>query len=1147
MTIAFQELERTVTPADSKAIRSTTLEQTRIEALYIEKQLAARQALCNMRRLDPLLEGLKHYSQVVDILCNGTPFLPWIWSPITLILKVASEYTESFQQIMKGYSKIADALNRFKTLNDVFKTEPDFQHTLAIFYADILEYHTHAYRFVRRSGWKLLFMTSWGRFQRRFNNILEDLDRHGKLVDQAANAFSIAAMADMRHEHLEWRERSLDKINREEKVQASKEYGSILSWLKFDETEQTQIIETISDEELKYPQNFSWLTNDKKIKSWLQNRPEQPLLYLQGNPGCGKSVIAAKLVRFLQLNASPTYRIVRHFCLYTFPSSTRYDGILKSILQQLLRESDELIAHVYQDCIVGRKQTSTSYLERLIHTLITTLSEKPGEPLCMWIVIDGINECEGTKQVRLMNLMNQISSISTSAHGITYKVLLTTRPSPVVKKYFKIRKNQVIYLSDEKSPLYSAIQMYVAHRLQSMDERLRQLELEKDEIADIRELISQKASGMFLYARLVLDYIKSNIFYSSDELRNAIDQLPDSLNDFYHKLLAQILARANEQSQERVRCIFGWIAFAKRPLKKLEFLSALSFTPGDHKLTRLVPSYVVEDVCSPLIEERRDGSMAFIHVSVKHAVTLREEQSLNEHGIAAVTCLLSGLHVLDPSYDEQAKLSRFVKGIHGFHVYATEYWTEYLLANAAINDGLEEELLHAATRLADILDKFKDTNTSEPPKTRATADSKDERLELLQRYGSLRRHVESSIFARSLRRFESELQTTSEPADNAPRIFNHQDRISLALDLYQQTVETLLGRDSCPGASVEELELFKSQFRASAYTCRLRSCPRATIGFKSHELRHEHEVAHAGGFRCSFAGCQYPPYRSQKSLSAHVNQVHTPIDSSPRRTIRRVGVLEHKEDSIMARTPRRPRHGSIRQPAAPRPAPNAIETEPDNRMEFSDMKITEPVQRLHEDSLPEDNIFTSSAQRDSNVGFDYLDIVMQEINRGVIMEPELLSRVRASFDSDASIYSSIEDVAEAIRNGSADTLTPETIISKIWSKDHPELSQELRRFVVEGYYPYAGRGSVLQNEASVFDMDTTGSYDVRQHCSCGGKDTDNMIACYNATCSHGWFHLACKGLVVTPPQGEKWFCSDYCREAEAQENDDEDASDSDDY
>jgi hypothetical protein len=305
----------------------------------------------------------------------------------------------------------------------------------------------------------------------------------------------------MRQEHLEWREKSLERISHEEKVQASKEYQSILSWLKVDATEQTQITEAISDEEKKYPQTCSWLLKDVKIKSWLRNKPEQPSLWLQGNPGCGKSVIAAKLVGFLQLNESTTHRIIRHFCTYTFPSSTRYDGILKSILQQLLRKSDELIAHVFQECIVGRKQISTIYLERLIETIMTNVSEQPGEPLCIWVIIDGINECEGTKQARLMNFMNHLSSISTSTHGVTCKVLLTTRPSPVVRKYFRIRKNQVIFLSDDESPLYSAIRTYVAQRLASLNERWRQLELEEKEITEIGDLISQKASGKSLHRR----------------------------------------------------------------------------------------------------------------------------------------------------------------------------------------------------------------------------------------------------------------------------------------------------------------------------------------------------------------------------------------------------------------------------------------------------------------------------------------------------------------------------------------------------------------------------------------------------------------------------------------------------------------------
>jgi hypothetical protein len=95
-----------MTPADERNLREiTSIQQVRAIALEIETQLAARQALRSMRRLEPLLNGLEHYAKVVEILCNGTPFLSWIWAPITLILRVASEYIEAFEEIMKGYSK----------------------------------------------------------------------------------------------------------------------------------------------------------------------------------------------------------------------------------------------------------------------------------------------------------------------------------------------------------------------------------------------------------------------------------------------------------------------------------------------------------------------------------------------------------------------------------------------------------------------------------------------------------------------------------------------------------------------------------------------------------------------------------------------------------------------------------------------------------------------------------------------------------------------------------------------------------------------------------------------------------------------------------------------------------------------------------
>lgn len=37
--------------------------------------------------------------------------------------------------------------------------------------------------------------------------------------------------------------------------------------------------------------------------------------------------------------------------------------------------------------------------------------------------------------------------------------------------------------------------------------------------------------GMFLYARLVLDYLSTNIFYSGDEIMTSVNQLPEKLGD----------------------------------------------------------------------------------------------------------------------------------------------------------------------------------------------------------------------------------------------------------------------------------------------------------------------------------------------------------------------------------------------------------------------------------------------------------------------------------------------------------------------------------------------------------------------------------------------------------------------------------------
>jgi hypothetical protein len=76
---AYRKLKDSVSSADASAFQSTSFEEVWKTAGDIEKAHKARGNLRNMRRIAPYLNSLENYSNVVEVLCNGTPYLPFIW------------------------------------------------------------------------------------------------------------------------------------------------------------------------------------------------------------------------------------------------------------------------------------------------------------------------------------------------------------------------------------------------------------------------------------------------------------------------------------------------------------------------------------------------------------------------------------------------------------------------------------------------------------------------------------------------------------------------------------------------------------------------------------------------------------------------------------------------------------------------------------------------------------------------------------------------------------------------------------------------------------------------------------------------------------------------------------------------------------
>ncbi|GAM33896.1 hypothetical protein TCE0_013f01126 [Talaromyces pinophilus] len=884
---AFEDLEKTVSPADSKDFEVTTLENVQKAALEIENQLAARQSLRNMRRLMPLFSGLGYYAQTIEVLCNGTPYLPWIWAPIKIILKISSDYVDAFEQIVKAYSRIAESLTRFKVLSEIFRQNTEFQQTLAVFYADILRFHKEAYKLVRRSAWRVLFLTSWGRFQQRFDNILEDLARHERQIDKEANAYDIAEAKNMRRALEDWRQESLAKVQKAEQEQTARQLEAICSWVKSNEMDQLLIFDIISTEGSNHPGTCSWVLDNPKLSNWLRaDQSDITCIWLQGNPGTGKSIISGQLVTFL--NASHKSFVACHFCTYSYASSTQYDEILKSLLRQLVRASSDLAAHIYEGYVIGRKPVTISVLEHLLQTAITVLAEDLGRQQSIHMIIDGLDEMESDKQRRLISLMNGILK-SQSLDRATFKVLFSSRRSQSLEN--GLRKRPAVVLSDEKDSLEQAICTYAEQRLKAQSYRFSELALEDHDFINIGKSIAKKADGMFLWARLVLDYITHNMFYSSQEIWDAINTLPRKLAEFYERVLVQIMSNFDIRSVGRMRSIFGWIAFAERPLRKFELRSALSFGTGNPLNDEPVPLYIF-DMGMPLIEERPDSILTFIHVSVKDKLLIDRDKEIYEHALASTTCLLSGLEVFNVGYSHQDRMMRVLKGLHGFHVYANQYWIYYVLDIFSANSQQQVcDLTMTLQNLSNMLG-----SSGEPSQSSKKTDEMavgDNRLDLLKEYPGLYKNAKIALQARSQKMLGGVPGNEESPYVDLRPIRELQD----ALTNYQKTIRSILSLSDLPGISKEDLERFQREYRTTIFTCRLSSCPRATTGFENEILRLEHEATHTPSIKCTFPGCQYPPFVSTRALKSHEFKCHP---NRGRNKIRKVGSMDNMKSGFDA-------------------------------------------------------------------------------------------------------------------------------------------------------------------------------------------------------------------------------------------------------
>ncbi|KAJ2906304.1 NACHT domain protein [Zalerion maritima] len=271
-------------------------------------------------------------------------------------------------------------------------------------------------------------------------------------------------------------------------------------------------------------------------------------------------------------------------------------------------------------------------------------------------------------QGKVMNMLERIVTAATRSGSTACKAPLSCRISQGIAK--EIRRKQPVSLSnlEERGNIEKTIGRFATKRLGTLRPQFFEVGIKDVEIKTL-EL------RMFLYARLVLEYIATNFFFNREETLRAADTLPQKLSEFYGQILAQLTSHFDDRSVSRMKLILGWIAFANRPLRKTEFRSALTFSSGEEKAQELAPQHF------SIFKDFLQGPDSSVAVS--------QEAAVYEQGLATVTCLLAGLRIFTPSCPERERSLHVLQGLHGFHTYAGEYWGEYLLSYATSPNYLD--------------------------------------------------------------------------------------------------------------------------------------------------------------------------------------------------------------------------------------------------------------------------------------------------------------------------------------------------------------------------------------------------------------------------------------------------------------------------
>ncbi|ORY10198.1 hypothetical protein BCR34DRAFT_567287 [Clohesyomyces aquaticus] len=638
-----------------------------------------------IRQITSFAKKIDPYLQVVDILVQSHPeYAALAWGAIRLILKLASNFTTFFERLVNTLDRLADVLPQYDTIVELCKSHSSDQLTKRIqdsvgkLYGDLFAFlRSVAAIFLKsdagnpKSAVVVTGKLMWQPFDVRFGDLLDQMQHHRNVVQDELRLVDMTLAVEEQHSAVQervWSAAERVAADRDRKAAADERRKAELERLSAkdarDMSERTCIlVERINayferkevDERLARirdwirPPDFAdhrdaaldrreegtaeWLLQEDIFRSWSEFAtahgsspkisPVKNTLWIKGNPGCGKTVLAASTLDALRNDPSFKHTNSCYYFFHSLSGSTTVGSALRAILSQVLhanRHNQVLvdIFHMVMDANTeGQTTCSFSHLRDLFALCWLHVGN-------YFIVLDGLDELlHSESENTLIPSLKQAQSYS------NVKILLFSRPVGLAVDGISqiVAKDLQFDIADSTC---QDIRLYLWNHITSLVNR--NLLLPTEDVQELVERLVVGANRMFLWARLMCKLLNSQLFSPAQrtDLINTVT-LPEELSLMFDRIFQSILLMPKLEV-EFAKNTIQWLAFTSTQLTVRALWQGLACTEANFR-PHGDPANDNSDhfrglvlrVCASLVEYRSsssngEGILQFVHLAVKEYI-----------------------------------------------------------------------------------------------------------------------------------------------------------------------------------------------------------------------------------------------------------------------------------------------------------------------------------------------------------------------------------------------------------------------------------------------------------------------------------------------------------------------------------------------